>query len=155
MTERSLHINGVARKISADPSTPLIYVLRNELGLCGAKVGCALEQCGACAVLVDDDAQLSCVAPVSQFEGRQITTVEGLTDNDRPGLVQRAFIAEAAAQCGYCTPGLVIAVEALRRRNTLPDRDAVRAALAGHLCRCGTHAAVFRAVQRVLGERDD
>lgn len=155
MTQISLTINGKTRLVSADPSTPLVYVLRNELGLTGAKLGCGLEQCGCCAVLVDGVAQQSCVAPVSQFEGAEITTVEGLSEDGRPGPVQRAFIAEAAAQCGYCTPGLVVAVEALRRRETVPDRAAVREALVGHLCRCGTHAAVLRAVDRVLRERVD
>jgi nicotinate dehydrogenase subunit A len=155
MTQISLNINGECREVSADPSTPLLYVLRNELGLTGAKQGCGLEQCGCCTVLVDGVAQQSCVAPVSQFEGAQITTVEGLSDDGRPGPVQRAFIAEAAAQCGYCTPGLVVAVEALRRSKTPPDQAAVREALAGHLCRCGTHAAVLRAVERVLRERAD
>lgn len=155
MTQISLTINGTTRLVSADPSTPLVYVLRNELGLTGAKLGCGLEQCGCCSVLVDGIAQQSCVAPVSQFEGAEITTVEGLSEDGRPGPVQRAFIAEAAAQCGYCTPGLVVAVEALRRRETVPDRAAVREALAGHLCRCGTHAAVLRAVDLVLRERGD
>jgi nicotinate dehydrogenase subunit A len=153
MTRIRLHINGAAREVEVDPSTPLLYVLRNQLGLTGAKLGCGLEQCGACAVLVDGVARPSCVAPVAQFEGAQIVTVEGLGDERRPGPVQRAFIDEAAAQCGYCTPGLVVAVEALRRRDTVPDEADVRAALKGHLCRCGTHAAVLRAVARLLGER--
>jgi aerobic-type carbon monoxide dehydrogenase small subunit (CoxS/CutS family) len=153
MARIRLHINGAAREIEGDPSTPLLYVLRNELGLTGAKLGCALEQCGACAVLVDGAARPTCVAPVAAFEGAQIVTVEGLGDESRPGPVQRAFIDEAAAQCGYCTPGLVVAVEALRRRATVPDEADVRAALKGHLCRCGTHAAVLRAAARVLRER--
>jgi nicotinate dehydrogenase subunit A len=153
MARITLHINGAAREVEADPSTPLLYVLRNQLGLTGAKFGCGLEQCGACAVLLDGVARPSCVAPVAQFEGAQIETVEGLGDEERPGPVQRAFIDEAAAQCGYCTPGLVVAVEALRRRETVPDEKSVREALKGHLCRCGTHAAVLRAVARVLRER--
>jgi aerobic-type carbon monoxide dehydrogenase small subunit (CoxS/CutS family) len=153
MARITLHINGAAREVEADPSTPLLYVLRNKLGLTGAKFGCGLEQCGACAVLLDGVARPSCVAPVAQFEGAQIETVEGLGDEERPGPVQRAFIDEAAAQCGYCTPGLVVAVEALRRRETVPDEKSVREALKGHLCRCGTHAAVLRAVARVLRER--
>jgi len=153
MARIRLHINGVAREVEVDPSTPLLYVLRNALGLTGAKLGCGLEQCGACAVLVDGAARPTCVAPVAAFEGAQIVTVEGLGDKSRPGPVQRAFIDEAAAQCGYCTPGLVVAVEALRRRATVPDEADVRAALKGHLCRCGTHAAVLRAAARVLRER--
>jgi nicotinate dehydrogenase subunit A len=153
MARITLHVNGTAREVDADPSTPLLYVLRNGLGLTGAKLGCGLEQCGACAVLVDGVSKLTCVAPVAQFEGVEIVTVEGLTEKNRPGLVQRAFVEEAAAQCGYCTPGLVVAVEALRRRKPRPDETAVREALLGHLCRCGTHAAVLRATQRVLDRR--
>jgi nicotinate dehydrogenase subunit A len=153
MTEIQLSINGVARTVDIDPSTPLIYVLRNQLGLTGAKLACGLEQCGACTVLVDGEAQLSCVSPVGQFEGTEIVTVEGLMDGEEPGPVQRAFIDEGAAQCGYCTPGLVIAVEALRRREQAPDKAGVCAALGANLCRCGTHAAVLRAAERVLGRR--
>lgn len=155
MSALLLHINGESRKVTADPSTPLLFVLRNEFGLLGAKLGCGLEQCGSCAVLVDDVPQMCCVAPVSQFEGKRIETVEGLSRDGEPGPVQRAFIAEAAAQCGYCTPGLVVAVEGLRRRKDRPDGQAVREALSDHLCRCGTHAAVLRAVDRVLQERGD
>jgi aerobic-type carbon monoxide dehydrogenase small subunit (CoxS/CutS family) len=153
MARIRLHINGAARAVEVDPSTPLLYVLRNALGLTGAKLGCGLEQCGACAVLVDGVARPTCVAPVAQFQETQIETVEALGEAGRPGPVQRAFIDEAAAQCGYCTPGLVVAVEALRRRETIPDETSVRAALKGHLCRCGTHAAVLRAAARVLRER--
>ena len=153
MARITLHINGAAREVEVDPSTPLLYVLRNALGLTGAKLGCGLEQCGACAVLVDGVARPTCVAPVAQFQVTQIETVEALGDAGRPGPVQRAFIDEAAAQCGYCTPGLVVAVEALRRRETVPDETGVRDALKGHLCRCGTHAAVLRAVARVLRGR--
>jgi aerobic-type carbon monoxide dehydrogenase small subunit (CoxS/CutS family) len=155
MSELELHINGENRTVTADPSTPLLYVLRNELGLIGAKLGCGLEQCGSCAVLVDDVPQMCCAAPVSQFAGKRIETVEGLSRDGDPGPVQRAFVAEAAAQCGYCTPGLVIAVEGLRRCKDTPDRQAIREALSDHLCRCGTHAAVLRAVDRVLRERGD
>lgn len=152
MTKTRLDINGETHNVDIDPSTPLIYVLRNQLGLTGAKLGCGLEQCGACAVLVDGVAQLSCVAPVGQFEGAEIVTVEGLAARDEPGPVQSAFISEGAAQCGYCTAGLVIAVEALRRREPTPSAADVRAALGKNLCRCGTHAAVLRAVERVLRE---
>jgi aerobic-type carbon monoxide dehydrogenase small subunit (CoxS/CutS family) len=151
----TLHVNGTDRTVDLDPSTPLLYVLRNALGLTGAKLGCGSEQCGACAVLIDGIARLSCAVPVGQFEHAEIVTVEGLTDRNGLGPVQRAFIAEAAAQCGYCTPGLVVAVEALRRRKPAPDDTAIRAALTGHLCRCGTHAAVLRAARRVLREQDD
>lgn len=152
MPRMTLHINDAAREIDVDPSTPLLYVLRNTLGLTGAKLGCGLEQCGSCAVLVDGDVRLSCNAPVGQFSHMEIVTVEGLTEGQEPGPVQRAFIAEAAAQCGYCTPGLVIAVEALRRRRAAVDEAEVRSSLAQHLCRCGTHAAVLRAAMRLLRE---
>jgi aerobic-type carbon monoxide dehydrogenase small subunit (CoxS/CutS family) len=150
----TLHVNGTDRTVDLDPSTPLLYVLRNALGLTGAKLGCGSEQCGACAVLVDSVPRLSCSVPAGQFEGTEIITVEGLMERNGPGPVQRAFVAEAAAQCGYCTPGLVVAIEALRRRQPAPDDAAIRAALTGHLCRCGTHAAVLRAAKRVLRERD-
>lgn len=150
VSEFKLRINGEERSVEADPATPLLYVLRNQLGLTGAKLGCGLEQCGACLVLVNGEAQLSCTAPVGQFEGAAIETAEGLTVDGEPGPVQRAFIDEAAAQCGYCTPGLVVAVEALRRQDPPPDAAAVRSALCGNLCRCGTHAAVLRAAERVL-----
>jgi len=153
MARITLRINSATHKVDVDPSTPLLYVLRNTLDLTGAKLGCGLEQCGSCAVLVDGKAQLTCSAPVGQFEGADIVTVEGLVEGERPGPVQQAFIEEAAAQCGYCTPGLVIAVEALRRGSTIPDEAGLRAALADHLCRCGTHAAVIRAANRVLSER--
>jgi nicotinate dehydrogenase subunit A len=145
-----LRINGELRETEADPSAPLLYVLRDNFGLTGAKLGCGLEQCGACAVLVDGRSQLSCSSPAVDFEGAEIKTVEGLSSGGEPGAVQRAFVAEAAAQCGFCTPGLVIAVEALRRAQSNADENAVRQALANHLCRCGTQAAVLRAARRVL-----
>jgi nicotinate dehydrogenase subunit A len=153
MARITFRINQVMREVEADPSTPLLYVLRNTLGLTGAKLGCGLEQCGSCTVLIDGAARLSCTAPVGQFEGADIVTVEGLADGQEPGQVQQVFIEEAAAQCGYCTPGLVIAVEALRRRGAAPDESTLREALVGHLCRCGTHAAVIRAAKRVLSEQ--
>ena len=153
MDRIELHINGEMRAVEFDPSTPLLYVLRNEFGLTGAKLGCGAEQCGACAVLVDGEPRMICAIPVAQFEGAAIVTVEGLSEEGRSGPVQAAFVAEAAAQCGYCTPGLVIAVEALRRRKTIPDNATIKQALSTHLCRCGTHAAVYRAIERVLAER--
>jgi nicotinate dehydrogenase subunit A len=153
MARIALRINGTIHEVDGDPSTPLLYVLRNTLGLTGAKLGCGLEQCGSCAVLIDGKAQLSCAAPVGQFDGADIVTVEGLVEGQRPGPVQRAFIEAGAAQCGYCTPGLVVAVEALRRRETVPGDPELREALTGHLCRCGTQAAVIRAAKRVLSER--
>ena len=147
-----LHVNGVLHRVQADPSTPLIFVLRNQLDLTGAKLGCGLEQCGACAVLVDGEPVLSCVRAVSEFEKREIVTVEGLAEDGEFSDVQRAFIEENAAQCGYCTPGIVIAVTALLDRNRRPDDGEIREALKDHLCRCGSHSSVLRAIDRLVAE---
>jgi len=153
MARMTLEVNGAVHEVEADPHTPLLFVLRNHLGLTGAKLGCGREQCGACAVLVDGEAVLSCVRAVSEFQGHEIVTAEGLAADGRLSDVQRAFVAEGAAQCGYCTPGLVIALTALFRRAANPDRAAIQAALRGHLCRCGSHAAVLRATRRLAQER--
>ena len=147
-----LLVNGSRRRVDADPSTPLLYVLRNHLGLTGAKYGCGLEQCGACAVLVDGAAVLSCTTPASAFEGKAITTIEGLGDGGRLDALQRAFVAEQAAQCGYCIPGIVIATRALLDRTPRPSDAEIRAALDTHLCRCGAHPRVLRAVRRAIDE---
>ncbi len=146
-----LHVNGVLHHVEADPSTPLIFVLRNQLDLTGAKLGCGLEQCGACAVLVDGEKVLSCVRAVSEFEKCEIVTVEGLAEGGNSE-VQRAFIEENAAQCGYCTPGIVIAVTALLDRNRRPDDGEIRQALKDHLCRCGSHSSVLKAIDRLVAE---
>ncbi len=146
-----LHVNGTVHYVEADPSTPLIFVLRNQLDLTGAKLGCGLEQCGACAVLVDGEPVLSCVRAVSEFEKCEIVTVEGLADGGNSD-VQRAFIEENAAQCGYCTPGIVIAVTALLDRNRRPEAGEIRQALKDHLCRCGSHSSVLRAIDRLVAE---
>lgn len=148
----NLQVNGEPRRVDAESDTPLLQVLRNQLGLIGAKLGCGLEQCGACAVLVDGESRLSCVAAASEFEGKDIVTVEGLAKDGALSKVQRAFIAETAAQCGYCTPGMIIAVTALFQRLSKPDDDAVRDALAGHLCRCGSHARILAAIDRLRRE---
>ena len=152
MTTIALRVNGTTHDIEADPSTPLIFVLRNELGLTGAKLGCGLEQCGACAVLVDGEAVQCCVRAASEFEGCDIVTVEGLAADGQGSDVQRAFIAEGAAQCGYCTPGIVVAVTALLGRTRRPGEADIREALHGHLCRCGSHARVVKAIHRLVGE---
>ncbi len=146
----TLRINGTDHAISADPATPLLFVLRNELGLKGAKLGCGLEQCGACAVLVDGRSTLTCSAPVGDFAGCQITTIEGLARHPVGARVQRAFRDETAAQCGYCTPGLIVAVTALLSEDPYPDPARIREALAPHICRCGAHPRVLRAVERAL-----
>ena len=147
-----LDVNGSARAVELDdPVTPLLYVLRNDLGLTGTRFGCGLAQCGACTVLVDGVAVRSCVTPASTVQGRRITTIEGLGSPERPDAVQAAFIAEQAAQCGYCTAGMVVTARALLAQNPRPSESEVRQALAGNLCRCGSHPRVIRAVLRAAG----
>lgn len=148
----TLNINGEAREIASDPETPLVYVLRDELKLKGAKLGCGLEQCGACAVLVDGKPELSCVSPAARFEGREIVTVEGLADTETGRRVQEAFVEANAAQCGYCTAGLVVAVTGLLASDPGADRETAKAALDPHLCRCGSHPRVLRAVEIASGK---
>ncbi len=153
MASLTLHVNGAARVVEVDdPDTPLLYVLRNDLELTGTRFGCGLAQCGACTVLVDGRATRSCVTPVSAVGGQPVTTIEGLGSPERPDPVQAAFIAEQAAQCGYCTAGLVVTARAFldesRAQNRRPTEVEVRAALAGNLCRCGSHLRVIRAVLR-------
>lgn len=148
----TLRINGADRAIASDPETPLIHVLRDELKLKGAKLGCGLEQCGACAVLVDGEVMLSCATPAAVFADREITTIEALGDTPEGARVQEAFVAASAAQCGYCTPGLVVAVTALLRRDPAPSREAATEALTPHLCRCGSHPRVLRAVEIAAGQ---
>jgi len=151
MAEITLHVNGDTHRFEIDPETPLLFVLRNQLGLTGAKLGCGLEQCGACAVLVDGKSQLSCLTPAVDFDGKEIRTIEGLIDDGKLSPVQQAFVDAGAAQCGYCTPGLVIAATALLTETPAPDDTAIRAALAPHLCRCGAHPRILRAVARLAG----
>ena len=148
----TLDVNGAAHPLSVFPDEPLALALRNRLGLTGVKVGCSLEQCGACAVLVDGASTLACVRPAADFEGRRIETAEGLGTPEAPGPVQRALLDAGAAQCGYCTPGLVIAITALLRANPHPNDSATRTALSPHLCRCGVHPRVLRAVRRLAAE---
>ncbi len=141
-----LRINGRDHTVASPPDTPLVYVLRDELGLKGTKLGCGLEQCGACAVLADGEAVLSCIAEAGAFAGREIVTVEGLAETATGRRVQAAFVRASAAQCGYCTAGLVVAVTGLLRKTPNPDRDTAKAALTPHICRCGSHPRVLRAV---------
>ena len=148
----SLDVNGVTCSVEVGPDEPLALVLRNRLGLTGVKVGCGLEQCGACAVLVDGKSTLSCVRPAAGFAGNEIETVEGLGSPERPGPVQQALIDAGAAQCGYCTPGLVVAITGLLRNEPRPDENAIRDALVPHLCRCGAHPRVLRAVRTLAAE---
>ena len=144
----NLKVNGVSRSVTAEPDTPLLYVLRNDLELNGAKYGCGLSQCGACTVLVDGRAVRSCVTPISALEASEITTLEGLGSIDKPHALQQAFIEEQAAQCGYCTNGMIMSAKELLDRNPRPSEPDVRAALASNLCRCGTHNRIIRAVLR-------
>lgn len=144
----TLEVNGRAYALASDPGTPLLYVLRDELGLNGAKYGCGLGQCGACTVSVDGEAVFSCLTPVAAVAGRHVVTVEGLGTLERPGPLQRAFIEEQAAQCGYCIPGMMMRAHALLARNPAPSQAEIRAHMSTNLCRCGTHVRIVRAVER-------
>ena len=144
----NLEVNGRPHDVAAEPDTPLLYVLRNELGLTAAKYGCGLEQCGACTVLVDGEAIPSCATPVAAFEGRAIVTLEGLGTPAHLHPLQEAFVEERAAQCGYCIPGMIVAAAALLERVPHPTDDDIRGALAGNLCRCGTQPRILAAVRR-------
>lgn len=144
----TLTVNGRQHEVDADPDTPLLYVLRDDLQLNGAKFGCGFGQCGACTVMVDGKAIFSCVTPIALLPARQIKTIEGLGTVSAPGVVQRAFIEEQAAQCGYCIAGMVMRAQALLERNPSPTEDQIREAMMPNLCRCGTHMRILRAVQR-------
>ena len=142
-------LNGrTARVESWDPAQPLLYVLRNDLGLHGPKFGCGLGQCGACTVLIDGKATRACLTPVRQAANRSITTLEGLGTPEQPDRVQAAFIAEQAAQCGYCTNGMIMAAKSLLNQTPHPTLEQVKQGLAGNLCRCGTHTRILAAVMR-------
>ena len=148
----NLTVNGTAHAVAAKPDTPLLYVLRNELGLVGSRYGCGSGQCGACYVLIDGRPMASCDLPVSFAVAKQITTVEGLGANGELHAVQRALIAEQAAQCGYCMSGIAVSAAALLAANERPTEAQVRAALDKHLCRCGSHNRVVKAVLRAAHE---
>jgi len=149
MAKLILKVNGTSREVETDdPDIPLLYVLRGDLGLTGTHFGCGLAQCGACTVMVGGRAVRSCLAPARSVVGQEIVTIEGLGSPERPDPVQAAFIAEQAAQCGYCTAGMVMGARALLARTPRPSEQQVREALAGNLCRCGSHARVIRAVLR-------
>lgn len=148
----TLTVNGESRSIKASPDTPLLYVLRDELGLNAAKYGCGLGQCGACTVIVDGKAIFSCITPVMVLEGRAIVTLEGLGSQTAPGPLQRAFIAEQAAQCGYCIPGMIMRTQAILTANPQAEEDEIRQALEFNLCRCGTHMRILRAIRRARDE---
>jgi nicotinate dehydrogenase subunit A len=147
-----LKVNGANRSVAAEPDTPLLYVLRNDLALNGAKFGCGLAQCGACTVLLDGKAVRSCTTEIGAIGNAEITTLEGLGSLDKPHALQRAFIAEQAAQCGYCTSGMIVSAKALLDANPRPNEQEVRAGLDGNLCRCGSHNRVIAAVLRAASE---
>ena len=143
-----LTVNGTAQVVSSEPDTPLLDVLRHDLGLAGPRFGCGIGLCGACFVIIDGQARSSCDFPAWAAEGKDVTTVEGLADGGALHAVQQAVIDEQAAQCGYCTSGMIMSGVALLRRNPAPTEREVRAALDGNLCRCGTHQRIVRAVLR-------
>jgi nicotinate dehydrogenase subunit A len=144
----TLKVNGIDHQVDADPDTPLLYVLRDDIKLNAAKFGCGLGQCGSCTVIVDGKAVLSCVTPLLLLEGKQVTTLEGLGTIKAPAPIQRAFMEQQAAQCGYCIAGMMMRAQALLQRNSKPTDELIRAELEPHLCRCGTHMRILRAVHR-------
>ena len=148
----TLNVNGKSRTVEADAETPLLYALRNDLGLIGARYGCGLGQCGTCTVIIDGKPVQSCDVPVSAVVGKQITTVESLGTDDAMHPLQHAFIAEQAAQCGYCASGILMSAKALLDVNKNPSDADIRKALEGNLCRCGTHSRILRAIKRAAKE---
>ena len=154
MSSLVLNVNGSERTVDVrDAAEPLLFVLRNQLGLTGAKYGCGLGQCGACTVLIDGEATRSCVVPVGTAARKAITTIEGLGSAEKPHPVQAAFIAEQATQCGYCATGMVMSAAAFLAKNPKATRDEAKQALAGNLCRCGTHQRILNAVVRATGAK--
>ena len=149
MATYSVRVNGRSVTVESwDPAQPLLYLLRNSLGVHGAKFGCGLGQCGSCTVLMDGRAVRSCMTPMNQVAGHAITTLEGLGTPEKPDQVQAAFVSEQAAQCGYCTSGMVMAAKALLARTPNPTIDQVKQGMAGNLCRCGTYTRILAAVLR-------
>jgi nicotinate dehydrogenase subunit A len=144
----TLNVNGATHTVAADPETPLLYVLRNDLKLKGARFGCGLGQCGTCTVIVDGKAVQSCDVSLAAVAGKTVTTIEGIAADGQLHPLQQAFIDEQAAQCGYCITGIIMAAKALLDANPQPSEAEIRAALKGNLCRCGTHHRILRAVRR-------
>lgn len=153
MARFSLTVNGRTRVVDVDPTTPLLYVLRNDLELKGPRFGCGLAQCGACSVIMDGDAIRSCVTPVNVAQDRSVTTLEGLGSVAEPHPLQAAFIEEQAAQCGYCMNGMIMNAKVLLDSNPDPSDDAIKQALDPILCRCGSHLRVIRAIKRAAAGR--
>jgi len=152
MAKISLRVNGKTQVVDAEPDMPLLYALRNDLQLNGAKFGCGLAQCGACTVIMDGAAIRSCVTPVSAAQNKQVTTLEGLGSTKKMHNIQRAFVDEQAVQCGYCINGMIMTTKALLDKNPKPTDVQIKQALAGNLCRCGTHIRILRAVKRASGQ---
>jgi len=148
----TLQVNGASRTVNVEPDTPLLYILRNDFELNGPRFGCGLSQCGACTVLVDGRPTRSCVTAVSAIGAKQVTTLEGLGTRDRLHPLQKAFIEEQAAQCGYCTNGMIVTAKALLDKTPRPTEAQIKKALAANLCRCGTHNRIVRAVLRASKE---
>ena len=152
MARISLKVNGKSQLIDAEPDMPLLYALRNDLRLNGPKFGCGLAQCGACTVIMDGNAIRSCVTPISAVQNKPVTTLEGLGSTKKMHKIQQAFVDEQAAQCGYCINGMIMSSKALLDKNPKPTDGQIREALAGNLCRCGTHIRILRAVKRASGQ---
>jgi len=148
----SINVNGKDHVVEAEPDTPLLYVLRDDLELNGAKYGCGLGQCGACTVHIDGKPIFSCLTPVGLLDGRKVRTIEGLGSVEKPNIVQKAFQDEQAAQCGYCIAGMIMRAQALLDRNPSPSEEQIRVHMQPNLCRCGTHARILRAVHRASRE---
>ena len=152
MAKYSLRVNGKTQAIDAEPDMPLLYALRNDLQLNGPKFGCGLAQCGACTVIMDGNAIRSCVTPVSAVQNHALTTLEGLGTTKKMHKIQQAFVDEQAVQCGYCINGMIMTTKALLDKNPKPSDTQIKEALAGNLCRCGTHIRILRAVKRASGQ---
>jgi nicotinate dehydrogenase subunit A len=152
MAKISLRVNGKTQTVDAEPEMPLLYALRNDLQLNGAKFGCGLAQCGACTVIMDGNAIRSCVTPMSEARNKAVTTLEGLGNTKKMHKIQQAFVDEQAVQCGYCINGMIMTTKALLDKNPKPTDSQIKEALAGNLCRCGTHIRILRAVKRASGQ---
>ena len=148
----SLKVNGATRRVSVEPDTPLLYILRNDLELSGPRFGCGLAQCGSCTVLINGKATRSCVTPVVSIQTAEVTTLEGLGTKDKPHPLQKAFIEEQAAQCGFCSNGMIMTAKAFLDKNPQPTDAQVRKALGANFCRCGTHNRIVRAVLKASRE---
>jgi len=152
-TTVTLAVNGRRRRLQVEPRWSLLYVLRERLGLTGSKPGCERGECGACTVLIDGATRYACLTLAVEAEGHEVTTIEGLTTGEELGPVQKAFAAEDALQCGYCTPGQIMAAEGLLRANPAPSTDEIRVAMSGNLCRCGAYPHITKAVRRAAAAR--